>query len=96
MMERQAWAFALVSVAAQVSLRGGAVERARVVLGGVANTPIRATAAEAALEGHAFTGERAANAAALAVEGAAPLRQNAYKVAMARELVRRALVQCAE
>jgi xanthine dehydrogenase YagS FAD-binding subunit len=94
MMERQAWAFALVSVAAQVTLREGVIERARVVLGGVANTPLRAAATEAALEGRACTGEIAAHAAALAVEGATPLRQNEYKVAMARELIRRALVQC--
>jgi xanthine dehydrogenase YagS FAD-binding subunit len=93
-MERQAWAFALVSVAVVLAVREGSVEHARVVLGGVANTPVRARIAETALVGQPFTGERAAQAAELALADARPLRQNAYKVAIARALLRRALIQC--
>lgn len=95
LMERQAWAYALVSVAAQLTVRGGQVEHARVVLGGVANTPRRLTAIESALEGQSLTAERAAQVAEQAVEGATPLTHNAYKVQMARELTRRAILQAA-
>lgn len=94
-MDRQAWAFALVSAAAQMTLRAGRVERARLVLGGVANVPWRVPAAEAALVGQPFTPELASQAADLAVAGAAPLAHNGYKVAMARELARRALLAAA-
>ncbi len=92
MMDRQAWAFALVSAAAQLSLKDGVVERARLVLGGVANVPWRVPAAEEALVGRPLTPETVAEAAARAVAGATPLAHNAYKVTMARELARRALL----
>jgi xanthine dehydrogenase YagS FAD-binding subunit len=95
MMERQAWAFALVSAAAVLALRDGVVERARIVLGGVANTPWRAESAEWALAGQLFTRELAVRAGEIALEGAQPLRQNGYKVQMGRALVRRALLAAA-
>jgi xanthine dehydrogenase YagS FAD-binding subunit len=95
LMDRQAWAYALVSVAAQLTQRDGKVERARVVLGGVANTPRRLTNVESALEGQPLTAELAAQVAEQAVEGATPLAHNGYKVQMARELTRRAILQAA-
>ncbi len=95
LMERQAWAYALVSAAAQLTLRDGVVERARVVLGAVANTPRRLRAVEAAIEGQPLTPEIAASAAEQAIEGATPLAHNAYKLQMARELTRRAILQAA-
>lgn len=94
-MERQAWSFALASVAARLTLEGDIVREARVVLGGVANTPWRARAAEAALVGQPLTNEGAAQAAGLAVQGAAPLALNGYKVRLAQELTRRAILQAA-
>ncbi len=95
LMDRQAWAYALVSVAAQMTVRAGVVERARIVLGGVANTPRRLSAVEAALEGQPLTPALADEAAQLAVAGAVPLEHNAYKLQMARELTRRAILQAA-
>lgn len=95
MMDRQAWAFALVSAAAQLSLREGRVERARLVLGAVANVPWRVREAERLLEGQRFTPDLAARAAERAVEGATPLAHNGYKVPLARELARRALLAAA-
>ena len=95
LMERQAWAYALVSAAAQLTLRDGVVERARVVLGAVANTPRRLRAVEAAIEGQQLTSALVASAAEQAVEGATPLAHNAYKLQMARELTRRAILQAA-
>ena len=95
LMDRRAWAYALVSAAAQVTVRGGHVERVRLALGGVANTPRRLPAIEALIEGQTLTPELAAQAAEQAFIGAAPLAHNAYKVQMARELTRRALLQAA-
>ncbi len=95
MMDRQAWAYALVSAAAQVTVRDGKVEHARVVLGGVANTPRRLQHVEQALVGQQLTAELVAQAAQQAVNSATPLEHNAYKVQMARELTRRAILQAA-
>lgn len=95
LMDRQAWAYALVSAAAQMTLRDGQVERARLALGGVANAPRRLPAVEAALEGQTLTPALAAQAAEQAVAGASPLAHNGYKVQMARELTRRAILQAA-
>src|SRR5262249_29257668 len=77
-MERQAWAFALVSIAAALTLREGQVEQARLVLGGIANTPWRARTAEHALEGQGLTPELAMLAAERAMIDARPLAYNGY------------------
>jgi xanthine dehydrogenase YagS FAD-binding subunit len=95
-MERAAWSFALASAAAQVTLRAGRVEQARLVLGGVAPVPWRVREAEELVEGQALTPELAAQAADRLVAGAAPLAHNAYKVRLARELARRALLAAGE
>jgi xanthine dehydrogenase YagS FAD-binding subunit len=91
-MDRQAWSFALASVAARLTLEGDTVRKARVVLGGVASTPWRAREAEAALIGQTMTSELASRAATLAAQGATPLSLNGYKVRLARELTRRAIL----
>jgi xanthine dehydrogenase YagS FAD-binding subunit len=90
-MDRKAWSFALVSVAVSARVRDGRARDARIVLGGVAPVPWRARAAEASLEGADLDEDACARAGALALEGAEPLPQNAYKVPLARELVRRTL-----
>ncbi len=94
-MDRRAWAFALVSAAAQLTLDGGIVTHTRLVLGSVANVPWRVTEAEALLAGQPLTSELAAQAAELAVQSATPLAHNRYKVPLARELARRALLMAA-
>lgn len=95
-MEREAWAFAVVSVAARLAVESGVVRDIRIVLGGVANTPYRSAQAEAVLAGNQLSGEVIEQAAAAAVEGARPLKDNSYKVALTRNLVRRALTSLAE
>lgn len=92
-MERKTWAFALVSCAVALRLEGGRISHARVVLGGVAAVPWRAAAAEHRLSGAAASEALLDQAASAALEGAAPLRHNAYKVPLARALLRRALGQ---
>ncbi len=90
-MERQSWSFALVSVAAQVSFEGERITDARLALGGVAAIPWRAKDSEKILTGQKFSEELAKQAAEAAVAGAQPLRDNGYKVPLAKALVKRAL-----
>lgn len=89
--EKQSLDFALSSVAAVLVMDGKKVELARLVLGGVAPIPYRVPKAEAELEGKALSAESIGRAAEVAVEGAQPLSDNEFKVALTRNLVRRAL-----
>lgn len=92
-MDRKAWSFALMSVAAGARVDDRGITRdIRIVLGGVAPTPWRASAAEAMLDGVALSERACAEAGRLAMDGAEPLPQNAFKVPLAAELVRRALL----
>ena len=90
-MERKTWGFALVSVAVSAKLIGGVVRDARIVLGGVAPVPWRAREAEKLLEGRLLDDAACRAAADAALEKAEPLKDNGYKVPLARELVRRTL-----
>ncbi len=94
-MARGAWAYALVSVAARVAVKDGVVSDTRIVLGSVATMPWRATEVERALLGQAPSEEAIANAVGLVLAGATPLKDNAYKLPLARNLVRRALTALA-
>ena len=89
--ERRAQDFALASVAATLRVSGGVVEHAALVLGGVAPTPWRATAAEDALRGAPVAEVDSDAIGQLAVHDAQPLRDNHFKVRLAASLVRRAL-----
>src|SRR5207248_9073412 len=83
--DRASYAFALVSVAAALDIgEGGAVRAARIALGGVAHRPWRALRAEAALRGTRTGVESFRRAADAELVGARPLRDNAFKIAMAR------------
>jgi xanthine dehydrogenase YagS FAD-binding subunit len=90
-MERQTWSFALVSVAAQLNFEGERITDARLVLGGVAAIPWRAKDAEKILRGQKFSEDLAERAAEAAVAGAQPLRDNVYKISLAKSLVKQAL-----
>jgi xanthine dehydrogenase YagS FAD-binding subunit len=89
--DRASYAFALVSVAAALDLQDGMVRDARIVLGGVAHKPWRVEKAEKALAGRRLDEASIAAAAAASVEGAQPLRDNRFKVALARGTVAEAL-----
>jgi CO/xanthine dehydrogenase FAD-binding subunit len=84
--------FAIVSVASVITEKGGKCEEARIVLGAVAPRPFRAVEAERAIKGRPIDSSNAEAAAEAAVAGAVPLSENAYKVAITRTLVKRALV----
>jgi xanthine dehydrogenase YagS FAD-binding subunit len=93
--ERASFSFAVVSVAAALEVADGTVRDVRLALGGVAHRPWRATRAERALRGAPATDEHFAAAARLELEQARPLRDNAYKVALARNLLVRTLEEVA-
>jgi len=90
-MDRKAWAFALAGVACVLRLSGDKIAHARIVLSGVAPIPWRAAAAERELQGAVAGPDRFAAAAEAAVQEAAPLRHNGYKVPLTKALVRQAL-----
>jgi len=79
---------AVVGVASQVSLSDGVCRKARIALAAVAPTPVRATAAEQALEGQPLTPELIERAASLAVEAAKPISDQRGSADFRRHLVR--------
>jgi xanthine dehydrogenase YagS FAD-binding subunit len=89
--DRASYAFALVSVAAALDMQGDTVRNARIALGGVAHKPWRAMQAEALLAGHALEPALLRKAAAAAVEGARPYKDNHFKVELAQRSIVRAL-----
>src|SRR5713226_6008841 len=92
--ERDSLDFALASVAAAVELQPNkTIKQARLVLGGVAPIPWRATQAEKFLAGKSLSANILTEVARLALDGAQPLAKNAYKVPLTQTLVRRALAQ---
>jgi len=92
--EREAFDFAIVSVAAMATFRDDVVSYVRIVLGSVAPVPWRATGAEEALRGKRV-GDSIAAACAVAVEGASSLSGNGYKVKAAKGLVEKAVTSLA-
>lgn len=89
--DRPVWDFPLVNIATAMQMSGERITEARFVLGAVAARPWRLSQVEAAVAGQ----PRAAVAdavARLAVDGAAPLAHNGYKLALVRNLVKRALL----
>ncbi len=90
--ERLAWDHAIVSVSTVVESSAGAVRNVRVVLGGVTPIPWRALKAEEFLRGKKLDEANAKQAGEIALEGAKPLKDNGYKVQMAKDLIQRALL----
>ena len=85
--DRASYAFALVSVAAALEVRGDTVADVRLALGGVAPKPWRAWKAEEVLKGGPATEERFRAAAEAELAGARPLRDNGFKVELARRTI---------
>jgi xanthine dehydrogenase YagS FAD-binding subunit len=93
--QKEALDWPLVAAAVALTMKGGTVESAKIVLGHVAPTPWKAEAAARELAGKTITVATAEAAGKAAVEGAKPLSQNAYKVQLAQVAVKRALLQAA-
>ena len=84
--------FPIVSVASVITTERGVCVDARIALGAVAPEPVRARAAEEMIIGQPIDEHRAAQAAEQAVAGTHPLSKNAYKVEIAKTLVKRAIL----
>jgi xanthine dehydrogenase YagS FAD-binding subunit len=93
--DRLSYAFALVSVAAALTLEGNVIAEARLALGGVAHKPWRDEAAEIALRGQPATAASFAVAADVVLTEARGFTHNAYKIDLARRAIVRALSQAA-
>jgi xanthine dehydrogenase YagS FAD-binding subunit len=89
------WPLAAAAVVLETPPRARTVRGARIVMGAVAPVPWRVPDAESALAGAAIDRERARAAAEAALKGAAPLSENAYKIAIAKVIVRRAILRAA-
>jgi xanthine dehydrogenase YagS FAD-binding subunit len=88
------WPLAAASVA--LTMKGSSVASARIVLGHVGPTPVKAAEAEKLLAGKSLTQDIATEAGKAAVSGAKPLSGNAYKVQLMRVAVKRALLEAAK
>jgi xanthine dehydrogenase YagS FAD-binding subunit len=89
--DRASFEFAVVSVAAALKVENGVISAARLAAGGIAPLPWRLHRSEAALVGRAPGDDAFVTAAECAIEGAAPLEKNAFKIPLLRNAVIRAL-----
>ncbi len=92
---RGSWDFSLAGVALALVVKDDTVQRARVVLSGVAPIPWRSQAVEKSITGKKLTPEVATAAGEAAVAGAEPLEQNAYKIPMVKGIVAESLLALA-
>ncbi|MFF5114066.1 FAD binding domain-containing protein [Streptosporangium sp. NPDC000509] len=89
--DRQSYEFALTSAAVALELHRDTVKQARIAAGGVGTRPWRLTTVEQALTGRPATAETFESAVANAADGARPLTHNAFKPALLRRTLVRAL-----
>jgi xanthine dehydrogenase YagS FAD-binding subunit len=93
--ERGDFDWALVSCAASARIGGGVLRGVKVVLGAVAPIPWQVDAANALLEEKPMSTESAERVADLILREARPFADNAYKMPIAKALVRRTLAKLA-
>ena len=87
--------FAIVNCAVMVGKSGGKVSEARICMNGVYVKPYRAVKGEEAIVGKGITEETAEAVGEAAVGGAEPMSHNAYKVQIAKIMVKRTILACA-
>ncbi|MFC1847068.1 FAD binding domain-containing protein [Chloroflexota bacterium] len=96
---KQAFAKASIRKAVDFALANAAVyvtsDDARVVLGGVAGTPLRVTAAEDALKGQSITESLAETVASAAVNGTVELPNNGWRIQVTKGVVKKAIMALA-
>lgn len=90
--ERESIDFAIVSVAAVLTVVNGVCQEANVVLGGVAPVPWRVLEAERFLKGNRITETRALQAAEAALKDADPMSDNVYKIQITKNIVKNAVM----
>jgi len=87
--------FPIVNCAVMITSKDGRVSAARICLNAVHVIPYRAVKAEQVITGRVIDEAAADEAGAAAVSEAKPLEHNKYMVAIARTLVKRAILACA-
>jgi xanthine dehydrogenase YagS FAD-binding subunit len=85
--DRSSYAFALVSVAAALEFEDGTIKDVRLALGGVAHKPWQALVAEALLRGQQPSEEVFRRASEGELASARVLRDNAFKVELAKRTI---------
>jgi xanthine dehydrogenase YagS FAD-binding subunit len=93
--EKESFDWPLAAVGVALRMNGNSCQKANVILGFAAPTPLRAKGVEAKLTGAPITGENAAAAAKEAVVGATPMTKNAYKLPIFEAIVRRTILRAA-
>jgi xanthine dehydrogenase YagS FAD-binding subunit len=91
--DRASYEFALVSVAAAVTLSNGKIENACFAIGGVGTRPWRVRDAERALVGQVPSEKVFRNAAEISLSGARPQSHNGFKVELAKRCIVHAFKQ---
>lgn len=81
--DRASYAFALVSVAAALDMKGNTIENARLAMGGIAHKPWRLTTAENFLKGKMASVENFKQAASIAMKDAKGYGYNNFKLKLA-------------
>jgi xanthine dehydrogenase YagS FAD-binding subunit len=94
--DRASFSFAVVSAAVAVEVADGTVRDCRIALGAVAHGPWRAWRAEESLRGAPATEASFAAAADAELAQAQPLRDNAFKVPLARNVLVATLAELCE
>lgn len=94
--DRASYQFGLATVAVALDMQGGTVRQARIAFGGIAVKPWRAETAEAAISGKTIDETTANQAGAAALGDAWTGGQNAFKQALARHTLARALIAAAK
>ena len=89
--DRSSYEFALVSAAVAADMRDGVPAEIAIALGGVAPKPWRARAAERVLRGHRPDSRLLAEAADAELAQARSYGENAFKMPLVRNLIRRAV-----
>jgi xanthine dehydrogenase YagS FAD-binding subunit len=91
--DRESFEFALASAAIVLQVENGRIGDARVAFGGIGTKPWRSRSAENALRGAAANDTTFAAAADAALQDAQPRKHNAFKIALAKQALRRALAE---
>jgi xanthine dehydrogenase YagS FAD-binding subunit len=94
--DRVSYEFALASAAVALNLDGETARDVRIALGGVSTVPWRAREAEAVLKGQRLDDAALDAATEKAFAEAKPMKHNAFKVALGKRTLKRALRQAAE
>lgn len=90
--EREAWDFAIVSVGAVIQKAGSTIQSGRVAFGGVAPIPWQEDAINRNLTGLFISPKSFSDVLPKSFKNAEPLGMNAYKVPLARNLLKRILI----